>query len=129
MSPESPQPGPISTVGAGWAELAPATGNQWARIFVPSNEVTVQSDGTPVTGVAWTGAATGRWQTGGLHEVVDPLPVAETDDVVVETEDVVVEHPATRAKASAPAASGGRSVRWRRRLGFDPPCPLHGASP
>jgi hypothetical protein len=42
----------MSTVGAGAEAEAPATGNQWARILVPSNEVTVQSLVLPDTAVA-----------------------------------------------------------------------------
>ncbi len=52
VSPGRPQPGPMSTVGAGAEADAPATGNQWARILVPSNEVTVQSLVLPDTAVA-----------------------------------------------------------------------------
>ena len=59
VSPDRLQPGPISSVGAGCRRLAPATGNQWARICVPSNEVIVQSLGTSGDGAAVTGA-TGR---------------------------------------------------------------------
>ncbi len=52
-SPGWPQPGPFNTVGApflpGWA-----TGNQCARILVPSNDVTSESLVEPATGVACT---------------------------------------------------------------------------
>ncbi len=58
VSPARPHPGPMSTVGC---EPAPAPGtywargNQWARMIVPSNERTFQSDDEPATGVATTG--------------------------------------------------------------------------
>src|SRR5689334_17299198 len=39
-SPAEPNPGPISTVGAA---ASPPAGNQWARMVVPSKEVTSRS--------------------------------------------------------------------------------------
>ena len=58
VSPDRLHPGPMRTVGNFWDEPG-WTGNQWARIVVPSNEVTFQSLGTPGTGVATTGRAGG----------------------------------------------------------------------
>src|SRR5258708_32289364 len=49
VSPACPQPGPRSTVGSRCVADAPGAGNQWARILVPSNEVTSQSLATPAT--------------------------------------------------------------------------------
>src|SRR3954453_22148265 len=42
-SPGELQPGPSRIVGAGAFALTPSPGNQWAAIFVPSNEVIVPS--------------------------------------------------------------------------------------
>jgi hypothetical protein len=87
----------MRTVGDLWAEPG-WTGNQWARIFVPSNEVTSQSLGRPGTGAATTGRlGTGRW-----HVVVSvmsagrPVPDAGADD-----DD---EHPVRTTAATAKAA-------------------------
>ena len=55
VSPASPHPGPMSTVGMRCAAVAPRAGNQWRRIFAPSNDVMVQSPATPATRVATTG--------------------------------------------------------------------------
>ena len=63
VSPERLHPGPIKTVGWGPAPVPGANtewGNQWARMAVLSNEVTVQSVGVPVTGVARIVRAGGR---------------------------------------------------------------------
>jgi hypothetical protein len=46
-----------------FAAVAPGAGNQWRRIFAPSNAVIVQSLGTPGTGVATTGPPV----SGGTH--------------------------------------------------------------
>ena len=80
-----------------WAEPG-WTGNQWARMIVPSNEVTFQSLGTPGTGVATTGrVGRGRWQVvlrRCRHAAPDPS--AGVDDV---------EHPVrTTAMRAEPAA-------------------------
>jgi len=61
-----------------------ATGNQWARITVPSKEVTLQSVGVPGTGAATTATdEIGRWQAVvmagrglAVEEVVEGLVVA-----------------------------------------------------
>src|SRR5271166_5858112 len=80
VSPDAPHPGPIRTTGAGWEGVAPATGNQCARIGVPSKEMIVQSEGVPGSCVADTGLATGRWHAGATHEAVAALVVTEGDD-------------------------------------------------
>jgi hypothetical protein len=53
----------MRTVGLGVFLLAFGAGNQWSRIFAPSNAVIVQSLGTPGTRVATTGAPV----PGGTH--------------------------------------------------------------
>ena len=74
VSPAEPQPGPINTVGAGLSAEDPATGNQCARITVPSNEVMSQSRELPRSF-----ALTGVVVVGGTHVdtgVVDVVEVA-----------------------------------------------------
>ena len=83
VSPPEPQPGPISTVGAGCAALAPATGNQCSRMRVPSNDTIVLSLADPATGVTVGGAATGR-----LHGC-PPEPVIDVDAAVARVDGVV----------------------------------------
>ena len=71
VSPARLHPGPIMTVGA----LAPpgrSTGNQWARIWVPSNEVTFQSVGIPGTGVAFTSMLPAGGRHTGTERLVAP---------------------------------------------------------
>src|SRR4051794_15233289 len=67
VSPGEPQPGPMRTVGARWSAEASGRGNQWARMAVPSNEVTSTSEATPATAVATTGGAAGRVHAGRVH--------------------------------------------------------------
>src|SRR5688500_2622139 len=80
VSPGSDQPGPISTVGAGSSAPAPSTGNQWARMVVPSNDVTSRSLVDPATGAAATGASrvagsqARRSATAGAPAVVVDVP-------------------------------------------------------
>jgi hypothetical protein len=96
----------MSTVGAGCWGVAPATGNQWARILVPSNEVMVQSEATPGTGVATTGAAGGRWQGGGFHD--PPESVTEPDEEAAEA----LPHP-TPTLSNTPASRAERTPGHR----------------
>ena len=51
VSPEEPQPGPMSTVGRA-APFAEGSGNQWIRMTVPSKDVKSKSDATPGTAAA-----------------------------------------------------------------------------
>ena len=95
--------------------VAPATGNQWARILVPSNEVIVQSEATPGTGVALTGLATGRWQAGGFHEALE-LAAPAVDDA--ETAEAAASSEPTSATLSRRmGASRSRGRRSGRRVG------------
>src|SRR5580693_10356312 len=87
VSPDKLHPGPIRTVGyrfvlPGW------TGNQWARMTVPSKEMTFQSLGIQGTGVP----TAGRAGAGGWH--VAAAVVASVVEVVADpwAED---EHPAS----------------------------------
>jgi hypothetical protein len=75
VSPDWPHPGPISTVGRTWPS-AEGSGNQWIRIFVPSNDVTSKSDGIPLTVVAFVDCQV----LGGWHipdDAADAFGVAE----------------------------------------------------
>src|SRR5262245_35717049 len=60
VSPGRLHPGPMRTVGATAPAVRPGCGNQCARIFVPSKDVTSRSCGAPSTATATTGAAAGR---------------------------------------------------------------------
>src|SRR5829696_6620957 len=67
VSPPLPQPGPIRIVGATFPAARPGSGNQWATIGVPSNDVTVTSSAAAVVAKAphpATTAATSRDRRG-----------------------------------------------------------------
>jgi hypothetical protein len=77
----------------------------------------VQSEATPGTGVAGTGAATGRWQTAGRHDEVTADAEADPEGVVgddegADAEGLEAEQPASSDRAIAPT-SAGRTVRAR----------------
>ncbi len=59
-------------VGAG-VDVAVDSGNQCARIFTPSNDVTSTSLGTPATGVLAGVGSTGRSQAGRLYAGAGPV--------------------------------------------------------
>ncbi len=62
VSPDPPQPGPMSTVGRA-GPFANRLGNQWIRMIVPSNDVRSKSDGTPDTATALVDCQSpGGWQ-------------------------------------------------------------------
>jgi hypothetical protein len=95
------------TSGVDDAPSYSSSGNQWARMTVPSKDVTFQSVVDPGTGVAGTGVAgSPRWH-------VADVVVAAVDVVVdaVEEDEQPVRVPmSTRATAAVPQAI----ARWRR---------------
>jgi hypothetical protein len=99
----------MSTVGAGAEAEAPATGNQWARILVPSNEVTVQSLVLPDTAVA-VGTDDGGAQAFAVE--VEEAVVVEAAVVVVGLAPALplaLEHAPRTTRASAtPSAARAR---------------------
>src|ERR1700677_1544484 len=108
VSPARLHPGPMRTVGA----LAPpgrSTGNQWARIWVPSNDVTFQSVGTPGTGVAFTFIL----PAGGRHTGADRLVPPEVVLEVVAPDAAPLDQPAdiTTAATTRTRSSIGRPPR------------------
>ena len=81
------------------------SGNQWARMTVPSKEVTFQSVDTPGTGVARTGPVAGAWQA-----VVEAVRAA----AVVADDDAEDEQPARTTAVTTRARAAPRSgQRWR----------------
>src|SRR5690606_21657340 len=96
-----PHPGPMSTVGA---SVAPSTGNQWARMVVPSNDVMSRSWVEPVTGAATT--SVGR---SGVHSrttvVLDAADPSSRED-----ESSVLVHAAPNSATTA-ATTATRTVR------------------
>lgn len=88
--------------------LIGTTGNQWARITVPSNDVMLQSMVEPATGEATTEVVgTGRSQA----SVVAALAVV----VVGDAEDD--EHPANDPATTTAGTNATQTVRkWARRL-------------
>jgi hypothetical protein len=119
VSPGRLHPGPISTDGRRRASaVAPdvgleatvgTTGNQWARITVPSNDVMFQSVVDPATDEATRGVA----GTGRLQDSVVPIPA-----VVVVGGAVADAHPAKDPTTRTPdtiamAAIGNRMGRLR----------------
>ena len=66
----------------------------------------VQSEATPGTGVATTGAAGGRWQGGGLHDPPESVP--EPDEEAAEA----LPHPSATL-SSTPARRARRTLGRR----------------
>ena len=124
VSPGRLQPGPMSTVGAGVAAEAPATGNQCARILVPSKEVTVQSLVLPDTAVA-----AGTDDGGAQAVVVEPEVEVAVEDVVVGLAPALplaLEQAPTTSRASArPTAARARRAAVSR--GWSMSSPFAGA--
>ena len=91
VSPGRLHPGPMRMVG--WvadapavvpvsaADVAAASGNQWARMIVPSNDVMSQSLVDPGTGVAVTGVdGSPRWHVAAVVAAVPRVVVEEAED-------------------------------------------------
>src|SRR4051794_13844729 len=72
VAPASPQPGPISTVGASWS-----SGYQCIRIWAPSNDVMVRSCSTPGTGATGGGAGRSGRHSGRVYPEVLAAGAAE----------------------------------------------------
>jgi hypothetical protein len=107
----------MRTVGA-CRPAGRSTGNQWARIGVPSKEVTVQSLDTPATGAAITGCVAPGWWHGPREEGVATVWVPGDEDATGELEHEV-KFAATAAAPSTPARAG-TNRRWAARR----VCPL-----
>ena len=75
----APSPGPSARWAPGSSAVASATGNQWMRISVPSNEVSVRSLSTSGTGVASIGSRLGPRS----HSWPPPVPSPVGAAVVV----------------------------------------------
>ena len=115
-SPALAQPGPISTVGAGAS--APATGNQWARMTVPSKLTTSQSRSLPRSD-----ASSDTRPLGGV-QVADPpgaaLPGVEPDVVSTATVDGGSSPP--QPETSRPTETRAATTARRERMprGYEP---------
>ena len=104
VSPDWPQPGPISTVGWTWPSVD-ESGNQWIRILVPSNDVRSKSDGTPTTGVAVV-----ERQLPGGWQVLDGVAAMAGDEAVLEEEQAARAEPASTTAIGATMAKQNRAV-------------------
>src|SRR4051794_35069136 len=127
VSPGKPHPGPMRTVGFVVPAPAPSTGNQWARMTVPSNDAMSRSLGASATGTASTGGPVGASQTaaagasvavppgaaavpGLAVDPVEPDEPAVLDGLVTGSAD---EH-ADTARSVPTSAPPSRARRFRR---------------
>jgi hypothetical protein len=69
--------------------------------------VMVQSEATPGTGVATTGAAGGRWQGAGFHDPPEPAPAPDEEAAAAALPQPISTH------SNTPAKRAGRTLGHR----------------